>query len=408
MATDSTELDLSQLGKFTPQSVKEQYRSLVPQVMAVNSELQTPQAALEHIRATESTNGARLFGVYLSDETTPLQALVFNRKLLKLKTDLHIVSDEEKQRLEDIEATFSVAAQKLSILRNIPVQEANTILMSVFNYRELKSIDDAIERLTKGPKIEGFGKTDLFEFDFTNEELRTMLEDSFGLDTILKSRLLAITKSEGFPIQCSDVEFGNDCIPKYGARWEGGYLVLPDKKTYEEAEMQLEGISNPKDLQHSFKLRAATNTSGGFGTVKVHEFVVEQPSHFDYLQGFPMSDQDKMRVYFLGIIAHEAVHSMQAFGIDKAIFDEYRALATQEQSETLDHQFVSKYVDRHHKIYKSNEHETLGEDFAEAVRIYLTNSDYLKQHFPRRYKFIQDNLPFVKENAILGFAGRKP
>ncbi len=283
------------------------------------------------------------------------------------------------------------------------MQDADSILMSVFNYRGLRDVDDAIERLTKGPKIEGFEKTDLFEFDFNNEELRAMLEDSFGLDAILKSRLLEIAKVDGFPVQCRDVAFGNDCIPKYGARWEGGFLVLPDRKTYEEVEMQLEGISNPKDLQHSFKLRAATDTSGGFGTVKVREFVVEQPSHFDYLQGLPMSDQDKMRAYFLGIIAHEAVHSMQAFGIDKSVSDEYRALATQEQSDTLEHKFVTQYVDRHHNIYKSNEYETLGEDFAEAVRIYLTNSDYLKQHFPKRYQFIQQNLPFVNENAITNF-----
>lgn len=402
--SETAELDLSQLGETTPQSVKEQYRSVVPQVMAVNPEFQAPQAALEHIRTVEGIYGSRLFGVNLSDEATPLQTKVFNRKLLKVKADLHIVSDDEKQELEDIEGTFSTAADRLSRLRGIPVQEADNILMSVFVYRGLSGVDDAIERLSKGPKIEGFEKTDLFEFDFNNEELRAMLEDSFGLDAILKSRLLEISKVDGFPVQCRDVAFGNDCIPKYGARWEGGFLVLPDRKTYEEVEMQLEGVSKPEDLQHSFKLRAATDTAGGFGTVKVREFVVEQPSHFDYLEGLQMSDQDKMRAYFLGIIAHEAAHSMQAFGINKSVSDEYRSLATQEQSDTLEHKFVTQYVNRHHNIYKSNEYETLGEDFAEAVRIYLTNSDYLKQHFPKRYQFIQQNLPFVNENSIRNFA----
>lgn len=366
--SETAELDLSQLGTFTPQSVKEQYRSIVPQVMTVNPDFQSPQDAFEHIRAIEGLHDARLFGVHLSDEATPLQA-----------TD------------------------KLSRLRGIPIREADSILMSVFNYRGLNSVEDAIERLTEGPKIAGFERTDLFEFDFANEELRAMLERSFGLDAILKSRLLEITKADDFPVQCRDTAFGNDCIPKYGARWEGGYLVLPDRKSYEEVEMQLEGVSDPQELQHSFKLRASTNISGGFATVKVREFIVEQPSHFDYLQGLIMADRDKMRAYFLGIIAHEAVHPMQAFGIDKNISDEYRALATQELSDTLDHKFVTQYVDRHQNIYKSNEDETLGEDFAEAVRIYLTNSAYLKQHFPRRYQFIQQNLPFVNENAIRNF-----
>lgn len=107
------------------------------------------------------------------------------------------------------------------------------------------------------------------------------------------------------------------------------------------------------------------------------------------------------------IIAHEAVHAMQSFGITEARFNNYRELATQELSDILDHRFVTRYVDHHHNIYKSNEHETLGEDFAEAVRIYLTNVEFLRRHFPRRHQFIQDEMPFVQENAIQKFVANR-
>lgn len=52
-------------------------------------------------------------------------------------------------------------------------------------------------------------------------------------------------------------------------------------------------------------------------------------------------------------------------------------------------------------MYNSDGNETMGEDLAEAVRIYLTNSDYLKTNFKSRYKFIKDNYPFIRENAII-------
>ncbi|MCL4352964.1 hypothetical protein M1615_00650 [Patescibacteria group bacterium] len=398
----SAEVDFRE-GMFgIPEDIKQQYRDVIPLIIKINPQF-SPQEALDHIKAVEGARKTILFGVRLSDKATVPQRWVFDRKLLKLKEELQIISDDERQRLDRLNGNFASTSEKLTRLRGITPEEADDLLMSVLNYRGVGNFDEAIERLTKGPKIIGFEKTDLFEFDFSNDELREMLKSSFGLDAIVKSRLMEVAKVGGFPVQCRDVEFGNQCVTELGARWEGGFLVLPDRAAYEQAEMQLEDVTDPKDLEHSFKLRAATDSGSGFATVKVREFAVEQSSHFDYLQGLPLRDQCKMRAYFLGIIAHETVHAMQAFGIDKEILDEYYAVAEEEKSETLDHQFVSEYVDRHYKIYKSNEHEALSEDLAEAVRIYLTNSNYLKQHFPQRYVFIKQRLSFVKENAILDY-----
>ena len=400
---EAPELDLSDLGKFTPESVRDSYRSIVPRVMAGNPDLHAPQEAFSHIRTSEKLHNARLFGTTLSEEATPLQASVFNRRYLRLKRGLRIATDEEREQLAGIDATFTDAAAKLASLRGISLEEADSILMGVFNWRALQGPEEAVELLTHGPRIEGFGGEEPSGFDFSNEDLRAMLEGSFGREEILNSRLLSITKVGGFPVKCTDISFGNDCIEKYNAEWEGGFLVLPDRTTYEEVAMQLEGVADPKELQHLFKLRASADASGGFATVRVREFVVEQPSNFDYLDGLSFSEQDKMRAYFLGIIAHETVHAMQAFGIAKEIQERYSTIALEERGESVGHTFVTQYVDRHHTIYNSGKRETLKEDLAEAIRVYLTNADYLKEHFPRRYTFLQEQLPFVQENAIQHF-----
>lgn len=409
MGSESAEVDISQLGDFTPKRVKDQYRNAVQTIVEANPQLNlNPQTAFDHIRSSERKSGAYLFGVDLSEEATQLQAQVFNRKLLRLRTGLNIATQDEKRQLDTINEGFSQAAGRLSSMRGISIEEADDTLMKVLQYRGLKDVDDAIERLTKGPKIIGKEDADLFDFDFSNKNIGNLLETSFGLDTILKSRLLEISKGGGFAVKCKDIAYGNDCVHKYNAKWEKGYLILPDRNTYEQVEMHLEGASNVEDLEHSYKIRATTESIGGFATFKVYDFIVEQPSHFDYLQDLSLSDADKMKAYFLGIFAHETVHAIQANVIDRAIFDEYSSLAKEEQSTNLNHSYVSKYVDNHHKVFKSNENETIGEDMAEAIRIFVTNSDYLKSHFPKRYNFIQAKLPFIRENAILNFMSRSP
>lgn len=382
----------------TPESIKAQYRVIVPKVIEGSTASLTPQQALDHIKVIEQQQGVKLYGVYLGEGATAPQRTVFNRKLFRLKDQLHIILGDEALSLAEIEADFLTTATRLSGLRGMRVEEADSLLMSALNYRGIGNFDEAVNLLTTGPRIDGFTEDSLFGFG--NEDLRNMLERSFGLPAVLDSRLLEIKRFDGFPIQCRDTDYGNNCVVRFQARWGGGYLILPDRDSYETVAMDLERVQRVEDLEHSFKLRAATDSGSGFSTVKVYEFVAEQPGHFDYLTDLPLSETEKMRAYFLGIIAHEAVHAMQAYAIDSTTSDLYRGIAKEELSTTLDHRFVTRYVDRHHDVYNSDEREVLNEDYSEAVRIFLTNSGFLKRYFPRRFTFIADYLPFVRENAI--------
>lgn len=86
---------------------------------------------------------------------------------------------------------------------------------------------------------------------------------------------------------------------------------------------------------------------------------------------------------------------------DPIKFNEYKKITEEEQ--LGDKAFVSDYVRKHKDLYGSNGQSILREDFAETIRIYLTNSDYLKTKYKQRYKFIKDNYSFVKENSIADF-----
>ena len=402
------EVDFGDSGPIgIPEGIKAQYRAIIPEVLAVNPHIPNPQEALSYIRSAERRSDMRLYGTSLVEEATSYQRMTFDRRLFRLKTFLQISSDNERLQLREIDTNFSEAATKLSLLRGVEEAAADNILMRTMTYTKIRGFDHAIEILTKGPIIEGFGSKENSEYDFSNEDLREMLESSFGLEAILRSHVLDVSRVDGFPVQCKDIEFGNECVGVYGARWGGGYLVLPDRVSYEQVEMKLEGKEDLGDLEHSFKLRASTATPGLFALIRVYNFVVEKPSYFDYIDNLPMSDHEKMRAYFLGIVAHELVHALQAYGIDRTIQDKYRGLAQEEHSDALDHKFVTKYVDRHHTIYQSDEVETLGEDLAEAVRLYLTNPEFLRRHFPRRYLFMQEDLSFLKENAIAQFVKLK-
>lgn len=393
------EIDFGVKFKRTPEDVKQQYRSIIPKIIETNPKF-SPQEALDYVKATEETKGASLFGTYLNDDATPTYKAVFNRKLLGLKSELKIISEDEKQKLEEINIEFKDASQKLAKLRNISENEADNLLVDVSSCDGLTSFSEAINRLTKGPEVAGFNNNDSSQFKFTNEELLSVLKTSFGLDALLNGRVMKITKMNGFPVRCKDTGYGNECLKKYNARWSGSFLLLPDKASYEQVEMFLEGKANPEEIEHSFKLRAGTDDAGGYTAIKIYEFAVEKSSHFDYLQELPLSEQGKMEAYFLGIVAHEVTHGLQAYALDRTIFNEYQKIMNEERVNELGHEFVSNYVDRHKKLYKSGKNEVLKEDSAEAVRIYLTNSEYLKKNYPKRYAFIQQNLPFVKENAI--------
>lgn len=394
------QLDFREGSVKTPDHIRQEYAEIIPTFISSHPE-STPQEALDHIRELERKHGSDLFRSRLSPEATPTQELVFTRKRLRLKEELGLITQEEKEKLLTINQTFQEAASELVTKKGIPETVADDLLIDVFKFNGIKSPQEAIDLLIKGPIIEGFDQDPVFHF--SNEQVRSFLSETFGEELLFEGRVLRLQKVHWSPVNCPNIELGNSFVPK-GAKWQGGFLVLPNRELYEEVEMKLEGLDSPDNLEHSFKLRAATDAAGGYSTIKFYEFVVEQPSHYDYLENLPISEEDKMKVFFLGIVAHEVVHTLKVYKIKPSAFQSYQELAFEEHSPTLDHKYVSKYVQRHNDIYGSKPHEVANEDLAESVRIFLTNSQFLKTHFPRRYNFVKEEFPDLKENAIQNFA----
>jgi hypothetical protein len=70
--------------------------------------------------------------------------------------------------------------------------------------------------------------------------------------------------------------------------------------------------------------------------------------------------------------------------------------------------YVSGYVNKHAEVYGTNPYVLMQEDFAESLRIYATNPQWLQSHFPDRFALIQHHLPFLKPGIILDFVKQSP
>jgi hypothetical protein len=334
------------------------------------------------------------FKTLFPDEASTLYQISYLRNKLETKTEYGIISKDEKKRLKEINLDFKKASRILSKLRNIPEEEADNLLTETSVCEGMTGFDEAIERLTKGPKISGFEN---------NEEISNALKASFGPNALLEGRIMEIAQKKGFLISCPYESSGSICVERYGAKWQDGLLLAPDENSGEKIEMFLEHKNKPEELSHSFRLRAVADSTNGHTNIKVYEFNYGKFIDFDYMRQLLLPEQDKTKVRFFGCIAHEVMHGIKAFKLDKQIFKEYQMIAVQEHSKGMTHKFVTDYVDRYIEPYKRNNDEAYlaSEDLPEAVRIYLSNSDYLKYNYPRRYAFIKRHLPYVKENAIL-------
>lgn len=213
-----------------------------------------------------------------------------------------------------------------------------------------------------------------------------------------------IDKDDKWLIKCDDMDKANELVKKFNFDLHDGtnLLIAENEEDYKKAEMYLEGIDNENDLKYLYKLRATAGSESGFARIDLHSFGVEKADDFDYLKDHELltSEDQKKKAYILGTIGHEVAHKIEPRGKEDVIKVKVYEKIVEEETDT-DKKFVSDYVRRHKDLYGSNDHSLLREDFAEAVRIYLTNSDYLKAKYKQRYKFIKNNYPFIKENSIV-------
>lgn len=268
----------------------------------------------------------------------------------------------------------------------------------------MQSLEEAERVMIHGPIIEGFAETK--DPKIPNEAVTNFLHDCFGEEELRNAKIARIAKDDKYLIQRRRgekfIEEGNALAKTGLVRNEEGMLFLAeDREHYERAAMFLEGVDDPSKLKNTFKLRATAGISGGFHIIRLRSFGIEKSNDLDYLADVPLaSEEDKMRAYMLGVLAHEVAHRIEGH-LDKMVFTGYTDIMEEERAPSLRPQYVSAYVVRHKEVFESNEHIMFQEDFADSVRIYVTNPKYLEQNYPRRFAFIRDHFPAIKAGSVV-------
>lgn len=385
---------------WTPEEVKLQYNELVDKVVAANSGL-TPQQAIEKIEAVEEKHDHRFFGIGYSADSN--RRLVTERNRFAALEDLKLILEEEKTELEKLKSTFQKTVDEVVLKTGDDSDEVQRGIDSALLYGVAQDLLEAKAIMIEGPIVQGFGESQ--DYPIPNDTVKQFLRDAFGEKTLRKAKLGRVTKDNKYLIYRSysdeHIHEGNDLLQRGIAQWDdGGMLIAEDKDHYLQAAMFLEKVNDPQKLRHLYKVRATAGNSHGFHKIQLRSFGVERSSDFDYLSDVGLdTEEDKLRAYILGTLAHEVAHRYE-HQLDRGVFDEYRQIM-QEEITPQRKKYVSDYVLRHEEVYGSTENLLFGEDFAEAVRVYTTNPNFLQKSYPRRFTFIQANFPFIKPGSVV-------
>jgi len=385
---------------ITPPEIKFQYNEFVDRVVAANPKL-SPQSASEKIFEAEKRNDHHFFGVNYSQD--PNMQLVFERRRLTALEEINLITDEDKKALQRLRADFNGVINEIVIQTGDEPADIEKAVDTLLINNVAQDLLEAKTILIEGPIIQGFEET--YDPRIPNSRVKQFLIDAFGAKTLRKAKIGRVIKDDKYYIfsayTSSDIEKGN-ALSKMGiARWSlEGHLVAEDKEHYLKAAIYLEKMDDQQGLKHTYKIRATAGDTNGFHQIKLGSFGVEQSKDFDYLSDVQLTnEEDKMRAYILGTVAHEVAHRYE-MQIDKKTFDDYSHIIDEEVIPGRK-KYVSDYVLRHQEIYGSKEKDLLSEDFAEAIRIYATNPTYLQRNFPRRYAFVKSNLSFIKEGSVV-------
>lgn len=385
---------------WTPEEVKFQYNGLVDKVVAANPRL-TPQQAIEKIEETEEKHDHRFFGIGYSED--PNRRLVTERNRLAALEDLKLILEEEKAGLEKLRSAFKKAVDEIVLKTGDEPNEVQRGIDTALLYGTAQDLLEAETIMIEGPIIQGFGETQ--DYPIPNEVVKKFLREAFGEKTLRKAKLGKVTKDDKYLIyrNYSDehIKEGNELLQRGIAQWDdGGMLIAEDRDRYLEAAMFLEKVDDPQKLNHLYKVRATAGNSRGFHRIQLRGFGVERSTDYDYLSNVGLdTEEDKMRAYILGTLAHEVAHRYE-HQLERGVFDEYKQIM-QAESTPSRKKYVSDYVVRHEEVYGSDENLLFGEDFAETVRVYTTNPDFLQKHYPKRSAFIQTNFPFIKAGSVV-------
>ncbi len=227
-----------------------------------------------------------------------------------------------------------------------------------------ESLIAAIELQKKnGINLEGFTEDN----DFS--EIESFLENSFPnglLDKALISRISYLPDTV-----CISLD-GNYFIPKEK------YLGLKDR--YKNLpKHKVRGVNRSSSNIHPFALFRSS-------PMEIYSFIDEDLSDFEYLENIP--EEERMRLYKLGTVSHEVGHNLYINLLEKPSRDQWQELIDNTGHLTV---YSEKYSSGIH-----GDNIRYDEEFAEAVRLMTTNSDYLKEKYLEIYEFLVDTFPDLK------------
>jgi len=122
--------------------------------------------------------------------------------------------------------------------------------------------------------------------------------------------------------------------------------------------------------------------------IVMYSFVGESLSDKEYLPP-RFREDEKLKLYKLGTVAHEVAHSVYGSLLDESQLEKWRHLNESNASLTA---YASSYEGR--------SEQWLEEQFGEAVRLYLSDVDYLHKSAPELLHFIEKNFPSIKRNGL--------
>lgn len=383
------------LPKNMPPGIKKEYKNFALKVKEANSGISEEEAAGKIFETEEKFDYSFFWTKYKKEGAA---GLVLEKRRLLAMEELHVLGKEEKMQLDTIKNKFNESIYEICKLTGESPESSSYYLDKILYSGLVKDMAEAQDILINGPKIQGFEET--LDVKIPNKKVSEFLAIAFGKDVLRKSMIALIDKDDRYLIKCDDAEKTNVLKDKFDLDYfEGTNLrIANNKENYKKAEMYLEGVDDESKLKHLYKVRATAGIESGFAKIDLHSFGVEKSGDFDYLKESKLltSEDEKMRAYILGTAGHEVAHKIEPKGEEEK---EYAKIVEEEKDG--EEKFVSDYVRRHKDLYGSDPHRVLMEDFTENIRIYLTNADYLRTKFERRYKFIKEKYPFIKENSVI-------
>lgn len=385
--------------KFMPDGIKKEYEDLVLKVKEANSEISEEEAVTKIFEVEKKYDHS--FYWVKHNEAGARELVLSKRKFLAME-ELNLLDEEGKKQLDLIKNNFDKVILEIGDLIGETRESCEHYLDKILYSGYVEDMKEAKDIIINGPKVKGFEET--CDEKIPNKKVSEFLEIAFGGDVLRKSMIAIIDKDDKWLIKCDDIDKGNELIKKFNLdRHEGSSLfVAENEEDYTEAEMYLEDVDKKDELKHLHKLRATAGSESGFAKIYLHSFGAEKSEDYDYLKEHKMltSEDKKRQAYILGTIGHEVAHKIEPRGKEDIVKSEEYTKIVEEETDG-NKKFVSDYARRHKDLYGTKEYQVIREDFAETVRIFLTNADYLKTKYKQRYKFIKENYPFIKENSIV-------